>query len=52
MHFGTSREVVVSDGRLEPKSDAPSVEPEDALGQTNMAAAQVIRHASYAATTT
>jgi hypothetical protein len=51
MHFGTSCEVVVSDGRLEPKSDSPSVEPEQAVGQTNMAAAHVIRNQPYAATT-
>ena len=50
MHFGTSCEVVVSDARLEPKSDPPSVEPEAAVGQTNMAAAHAIRHASCAAT--
>jgi len=52
MHFGNSCEVVVSDGRLEPKSDSPSVQSEHAVGQTNMAAAHVIRYESYAATTT
>jgi len=51
MHLGTSREVVVSDGQLEPKSDSPSIVPEHAIGKTNMAAAHVIRNASYAATT-
>jgi hypothetical protein len=51
MHFGTSCEVVVSDGQLKPKSYSPSVEPEHAAGQTNMAAAHVINESDAATTT-